>query len=101
MSATSRLAWCTLSCLAPIVPITARLSRLQILDRHVLASKASQETQRVALEIAPRGRILDRSGKVLAESLPSWSSFLDPQTVRNRESIAASLAPALDFPPPR
>ena len=99
MSASSRLVLCALLSLAPAGAIVARLTRLQILQRGALAAKASEETQRVSLEIVPRGRILDREGRVLAESIPAWSSFLDPKAVRRPDSVVSQLAKLLKLPP--
>ncbi|MBI4385902.1 MAG: penicillin-binding protein 2 [Elusimicrobia bacterium] len=92
MTSKSRLTCCTLLCLVPLLPITARLGELQILQHRELSSRAVGQMNLESIQIASRGRILDRSGKVLAESLPSWSSFLDPSLVKSRTKTADLLA---------
>ena len=81
MSSKSRLTWCTLLCLLPLGPVIARLGYLQIIEHHKMSTLANGEIKRESLEILPRGRILDREGRVLAQSLPSWSSYLDPSVL--------------------
>lgn len=95
MALRARLSGCTLFCLAPLLPVGARLARLQILEHRSLAAKANGELSREAVEIVPRGRILDREGRVLAESLPSWSAYIDPGAVTRPSEAAAKLSCAL------
>src|SRR5688572_9614523 len=98
MQTRSRLQACTFLCLLPLGPLGARLSYLQVLRHERLSSRAEDTTSRSSLEIVPRGRILDREGRVLAESLPAWSSYLDLGSVSDPRALARKLAPiaALD-----
>ena len=83
----------------PLFAIAARLVQLQVLERKDLTAKVLCELRASKSERILRGRILDRNGYVLAESLPSWSVSLDPQMTRGRESDFPSLAAALRIPP--
>ncbi len=88
MNTRQRLLICVSLGLTPLIPISARLALLQIVRHEDLSSRVETSTVRESIEILPRGRILDRKGRVLAESLPSWSAFLDLKTFResNRPS---------------
>src|SRR5688500_12487552 len=93
MQTRARLQTCTLLCLLPLGPLGARLGYLQVLSHDRLSSRAEDTTVRSSLEIVPRGRILDREGRVLAESLPAWSSYLDLTGVLDPRALARKLAP--------
>ncbi|MFH1723356.1 MAG: penicillin-binding transpeptidase domain-containing protein [Elusimicrobiota bacterium] len=103
MPARSRLFVSTLLCLGPLLPITLRLSYLQIVRHDALSSRVDRSTASRSLEIVPRGRILDRHGRVLAESVPAWSSFLDLKVLGpsagERERQIRAIARTLELDP--
>lgn len=82
MRLATRLNACAALCLLPVAAIVLRLAWLQIVLHKNLSSRLHVSTERQVVEIIPRGRILDRRGRVLAESLPAWSSFLDLKLLR-------------------
>lgn len=96
--AQSRLILCGLGCLLPFAAVLARLTRLQVVEHERLRSLARVEFDRESIEISPRGRILDRSGRVLAQSLPSGSCFLDPSSMKDLAASSSKLAGALGLP---
>ncbi|MFH2202193.1 MAG: penicillin-binding protein 2 [Elusimicrobiota bacterium] len=77
MQTLARLRLCLLLCAFPLLPISIRLVHLQILQHKDMSSRVRSSTARHLIEIIPRGRILDREGRVLAQSLPAWSCFID------------------------
>lgn len=98
MHINTRLQACGLSLLACLVPITARLVGLQVVRHEDFSSRARRMTARSPVEILPRGRILDRRGRVLAQSLPAWSCYADlsrlhkdPGTLEARRRLAEIL----------
>ncbi|HVE12985.1 MAG TPA: penicillin-binding protein 2 [Elusimicrobiota bacterium] len=93
-----RLQICAAICLLPAVPVAGRLVLLQVVRHAGLQSKVQSRTERAALEIIPRGRILDREGRILAQSLPAWSSTVDCDLLQDPESAARRLAGALGMP---
>jgi len=105
MNTRQRLRICVYLGLAPLIPISARLALLQVVRHDDLSSRVETSTARQSIEIVPRGRILDRRGRVLAESLPSWSAFLDLKTFRESDQPASlrlrSIEKALDLFPPK
>ncbi|OGR96124.1 MAG: hypothetical protein A2V88_00195 [Elusimicrobia bacterium RBG_16_66_12] len=84
--------------LLPAAALGLRLGQLQVLRHEALKSRADGEFSRVAEEAAPRADILDRAGRVLARSAPSWSCFVDKAMVKDVDAFAAKLAPALNLP---
>ena len=84
--------------LSPLVPLGARLAYLQVLRHDNLSTRASGEFSRTAQEAAPRADLLDRQGRVLARSNPSWSCFVDKAMVKDAGAFGAKLAPLLQLP---
>jgi cell division protein FtsI (penicillin-binding protein 3) len=73
----SRITLLTLLGLLPLPAIGFRLLWLQVVRHAQLETRALGETSGHELIVVPRGRILDREGRVLAESLSVASSYLD------------------------
>ena len=76
----------------------ARLFQLQGVDPQAYAARAA-ETGLVTIDLpAERGRILDRNGVPLAESVAGLMIVADPtRTTPNAEAIAKMLADRLDL----
>jgi cell division protein FtsI (penicillin-binding protein 3) len=84
--------------LLPVIPLGLRLADLQVLRHGALETRAADEFERVAEEAAPRADLLDREGRVLARSVPTWSCFVDKAMVKDAPAFAAKLAPVLGLP---
>jgi cell division protein FtsI (penicillin-binding protein 3) len=81
-----------------LVTIGGRLLVLQLRDAEAYEALArDQRIHRVELP-ATRGSILDRSGRVLALSLPAAAVYADPLLVRGPADTASRLAKVLDLP---
>lgn len=91
----ARLDLCAALAVLPLLPLALRLGHLQVLEHRKLAQAAAGEIVRSEVEIVPRGRILDRNGHILAQSLPASSAFLDPQVARRYERDLPRVAKAL------
>ncbi|MEA3020179.1 MAG: penicillin-binding protein 2 [Actinomycetota bacterium] len=97
-----RLAIVGIVALSLFAALFARLWFLQVLaaPEYKLAAKANQV--RVVSEPAPRGRILDRNGKVLVDNRASNVVALDRSKVRNkkdRDALLTRLAVVLGVTP--
>src|SRR6266851_1589422 len=79
--------------------IVARLAQVQLIrhDEYVVRAQRQQE-RTVSLEPV-RGSILDRKGRVLAESVAAVSVYADPQAIVDAAAISRALAkvPAIDL----
>lgn len=84
--------------MAPLLPLGARLAYLQVLRHDNLSIRAAGEFARTAQEAAPRADLLDRKGRVLARSIPSWSCFVDKAMIKDPNDFGARLAPLLNIP---
>ena len=67
--------------LALFAALFARVWFLQIMSEQEFVQLAEGNTERVINELAPRGRILDASGRVLVDNRPSIVITIDRETV--------------------
>ncbi|MCG0239310.1 MAG: PASTA domain-containing protein [Firmicutes bacterium] len=81
--------------------LTMRLGYWQLLRGPELAAQAAASRTRTISQSALRGSILDRSGRVLAQSRMAKTVWADPQQVRNPEAVADRLSAVLGIPAPR
>lgn len=99
MTSHDRLRVCGWLCLAAAFPLAGRLLWLQLVRHEAFEARVDRSVERQDLEIVPRGRILDRTGRPLARSLPAWSAFLDLKALDEapggRESALTRIAGAL------
>ncbi|MDQ1432490.1 MAG: hypothetical protein QOF40_3092 [Actinomycetota bacterium] len=73
--------------------IGVRLFELQARDRSHLTSLGLGQRVRTVAIPAERGNIFDRSGKVLAVSVPQTTVVADPRVIKDPVAYAAKLAP--------
>jgi cell division protein FtsI (penicillin-binding protein 3) len=79
-------------CLLPLGPLTARLAHLQVMQHSRLESRVEGEVLRTMEESLPRADIQDRQGRLLAQSVPYWSCFVERSRMRERDVLARGLA---------
>ena len=76
-----------------------RLVHLQVAERPAYAARAEANRWRVLAVEAGRGRILDREGRVLADSRSAWRVRLDRRVpAGERPALLQRLAPVLGVP---
>ena len=68
--------------------IVSKLLGIQVLDVKKYRAKASRQYESIVTESARRGRILDRHGRPLAESVESISFYADPKLVTDAGAAA-------------
>lgn len=78
--------------------LVGRLFWLQIVQGGFLSSKAADQWYRDIPITAPRGKILDRNGAVLADNAPVYTVYVRPNAVKDRAATADALAGALGLP---
>ena len=89
-------AFVTMACFATLL---ARLVHLQVAERPAYAARAEANRLRIVPLEAPRGRILDRAGRVLADSGSAWRVRLDRHLpAARRTALLDRLAPVLGLP---
>jgi penicillin-binding protein 2 len=76
--------------------LLTRLVHLQVAERPAYAARAEANRWRVVPLDAPRGRILDRAGRVLADTGAAWRIRLDRRVPRaERAALLERLAPVV------
>ena len=83
---------------ACFVALFARLWYLQIMEAPALAGQAAESRTRTIYSEAPRGRILDAKGRVLADNRTSLIVTIDRaklKKVKNRDELISNLADML------
>ena len=78
--------------------IAGRLVQLQGLDRSSYAAMAERQRLHTVALTAPRGEIVDRDGRPLAETVDARDVYADPTKVADPVVEAARLAPVLGLP---
>ncbi|MBM4283464.1 MAG: penicillin-binding protein 2, partial [Deltaproteobacteria bacterium] len=76
-----------------------KAGRLQLVLGDELKELAAEQYLRTVPVTAPRGAIVDRSGRPMAVSLPAWSVFVEPRNVVDPDVTAQRLGAALGVPP--
>ncbi|PYQ52590.1 MAG: penicillin-binding protein [Acidobacteria bacterium] len=79
--------------------VVARLAHVQLVHHDEYVARAQRQQERT-LSLEPvRGSILDRNGRVLAESVAAVSVYADPQAIVDPDATARTLAriPSIDL----
>lgn len=78
--------------------LAMRAVDLTIFQGDSLQQRARSQHKKKIILTANRGRILDRNGRTLAISLPTYALSVDMDQVENRKQLADDLAPILGIP---
>jgi cell division protein FtsI/penicillin-binding protein 2 len=81
-----------------VVPIVVQLVRLQVVQHTFYEDLSKLIMGRTETVTAPRGRIWDRSGHLLADNVSRYQVTADPGSV-NLDNVVKKLAPMLNLPP--
>ena len=74
------------------VIVVARLAQVQLVRNEHYTNRALRQQERTLALNPVRGSILDRRGRVLAESIAAESIYADPQAIGDRARTARALA---------
>jgi cell division protein FtsI (penicillin-binding protein 3) len=99
MTAGARIKICGFLCLAPAACLAARLFYLQTFRHGELAGKAESRTYTQTARNTLRGRILDRNGIVLAESLRTYAVAVSKRNVNDAVGLIKVLSETLNLKP--
>src|ERR1700692_1599863 len=75
------------------------LWKLQVMQSGKYAQLAEQNRVRNVPILAPRGKILDREGRIIVDNYPSFSVLLLRDQNRNLQADADKIAAGLHMPP--
>ena len=93
-----RLAVMGVVVLSLFAALFARLWYLQVLDSRTFVAAASANQIRFVYEEAPRGRILDRQGRVLVDNAKSQVVTVDKAELKDEPDVIVRLAALLSLP---
>ncbi|MGD0662137.1 MAG: penicillin-binding protein 2 [Syntrophorhabdales bacterium] len=109
-----RYKWCKRVLLLTLIVLTMRLFDLQILQGDEMRRLSDQNRVRIKKIVAPRGTIFDKTGKILADTRPSFNLYLVPEDIKDftqtidglvgllhieRDEVIKCLKEASDLPP--
>lgn len=83
------------------IGLLAKAFYLQVLPNKRLSQLQKKQFERMLTLQPRRGAIVDRNGKELAVSIPSYSLFADPSLIKNPKTLAYKLSLQLGLHPPR
>ncbi|MBP1748050.1 MAG: mrdA, partial [Deltaproteobacteria bacterium] len=92
---TTKYKWCTLVLVLTMTVLLIRLWDLQIMRGTEMRKLSEQNRIRVKKIIAARGIIYDRTGKVLADTRPSFNIYLTPEDIKDFSQTVDGLAQLL------
>ena len=81
-----------------IVSIVVRLAQIQIFSGSIYEAAAKANQRRLIQVVAPRGYIVDRSGKVLVRSRPSFVAALIPSQIKDIDTTINRISAAIGVP---
>jgi penicillin-binding protein 2 len=106
--------WCRRLLVFTIIVLAIRLWDLQIMKGTEMKKLSEQNRVRIKKVVAPRGVIYDRTGKILADTRPSFNMYITPEDIKDfnqtidglatllkidRDEIIDKLKAASGFPP--
>ncbi len=95
-----RARWLTAIAVAFLGAIFVRLFYLQIIRGRAMEAASENNHTQILVEHAPRGRILDRNGKILADNRPVFVAFFSPLGLSSADLqvILERLSPIVQLP---
>ena len=81
-----------------MILLAGRVGWIQLVQGDQLTMKAKRQVEESRTLQSPRGTIYDRNGRELAVSIMVKSLYVDPEVVKDAETLAAELAPILGIP---
>lgn len=88
----SKFRWCNLILIITMTVLLIRLWDLQIMRGSDMRKLSEQNRIRTKKVIAPRGIIYDRSGRVLADTRPSFNVYITPEDIKDFSQTVDGLA---------
>ena len=79
--------------------LVARLYDLQLVRGAELGKKSQENYKKELVVPAPRGKILDHRGRLLASNRPSFDIYITPEFCRPLEEVVGRLATLIDLSP--
>ncbi len=88
----SKFKWCNLLLVITMTVLMIRLWDLQIMRGAEMRKLSEQNRVRKIKIVAPRGIIYDRTGKVIADTRPSFNIYITPEDIKDFSETVDGLA---------
>ncbi len=85
------------SVLCSLVILVIRLFQLQVMPNEKLEAKINKQFALKVKLHSKRGNIYDRNGNILATSVSSWSIFVDPQMIVQKDKLVDRVSKILNI----
>ena len=89
--------WCKRILVLTCIILFMRLFDLQILKGDEMRRLSEQNRVRIKKILAPRGFIFDRTGKVLADTRPSFNLYIVPEDIKDFSQTVDGLATLMEM----
>ena len=89
--------WCKRILFLTCLVLFMRLFDLQILRGNEMRQLSEQNRVRIKKILAPRGFVFDRTGKVLADTRPSFNLYIIPEDIKDFSQTVDGLATLMDI----
>ena len=86
-----------IACMCVLVALSGRLIYIQIFSSPTLQLRASEQWYRDLPLGARRGNIFDRHGRIMVESIPTYSVFVRPVAVTDADRVTSVLSSILNL----
>jgi len=93
---TSKFKWCNLILIITMTVLLIRLWDLQIMRGSEMRRLSEQNRIRIKKVVAPRGIMYDRSGRVIADTRPSFNVYITPEDIKDFSQTVDGLAKLLN-----
>ena len=78
-----------------LILLWIRVGYLQIVKHDFFKTKSTQQLRRLIKVYPQRGKIFDRDHKLLASVIPSYATYVRPQTIGDKPGFAKKIAPII------
>ncbi len=78
-----------------LILLWIRVGYLQIVKHDFFKTKSTQQLRRLIKVYPQRGKIFDRDYKLLASVIPSYATYVRPQTIGDKSGFAKKIAPII------
>jgi len=89
--------WCKWLLIFTVIILIIRLWDLQIMKGSDMRKLSEQNRIRIKKVVAPRGMIYDRTGRVMADTRPSFNMYITPEDIKDFNQTVDGLAKLINI----
>ena len=89
--------WCKWLLIFTVIILIVKLWDLQIIKGTDMRKLSEQNRIRIKKIVAPRGIIYDRTGRILADTRPSFNMYITPEDIKDFNQTVAGIAKLIEI----